>query len=93
MPKYEILQVDGGYLVQVTHENGSITFSPRFPSRILAKSWIVGQTLPKPFFDPKETTMANDGEVNRRVVRNFVAADYKQFRAMIKSLAFEYEAW
>jgi hypothetical protein len=45
MSKYAIMQLDGGYVVQVTHGNSSITFSPRFPRRILAKSWIVEQTL------------------------------------------------
>jgi len=37
--------------------------------------------------------MANEGEVNRRVVPNIEAAEYKEFRAMIKSLPEDYEAW
>jgi hypothetical protein len=37
--------------------------------------------------------MANEGEVNRRVVPNIEAADYRAFRTMIKSLPEDYEAW
>jgi hypothetical protein len=32
-------------------------------------------------------------EVNRRVVPNIEAADYKEFRTMIRSLPQDYEAW